>query len=190
MKTPSFIILILIFAISNSLNAQTFDFRSTNWGMDSNKVKKAELSRLIISRKNSLVYTGKLDDFDTKIDYNFTPSGELYHAAYIISLTDRNPQTYVTTFLMLQDFLTQKYNAPYDVVTSTINGKIIKQEEWATNLISDNLNLETKWKTTKTDISLSLFSISDELIIEVNYTSLEHNKKNSEEKKIQIMKDL
>lgn len=187
MKTLTFL-LIFIMAICYSLNAQNSDFRDTKWGMDTIQVKKVEVAKLYQSKKNSLLYNGKLYDLDTKIIYNFTLSRKLYHAAYIITLDSKNPQIYVTTFIMLQDLLTQKYKAPFDKKVTTINGKVITQEEWASNLISDNLNLETKWKNDKTAITLSIYSINDELSIEINYNSLEIN--NSEEQKTEIIKDL
>ena len=91
---------------------------------------------------------------------------------------------------MLQELLTTKYSQPVKKSAITINGKTITQDEWASNLISDNLNLETKWKNENTEISLSLYSINDELLIEIRYTSLVYSKKADEEKKVKILKDL
>ena len=190
MKTNSFIASIVLLVISTGLNAQNFDFRNTKWGMDSLAVKKAEVSTLQFSKKKSLVYNGKLGDIDARIVYDFTSSNKLYHAAYYITLDEKNPQQSVNTFLLLQESLTKKYKDPYLKLISTINGKVLKQEEWASNLISDNLNFETKWKTDKTNISLSLFSINDVLCIEINYYSIENDSKNSEERKALIYKEL
>ena len=180
----------MVLVISTGLQAQNFDFRYTKWGMDTLQVKKAEVSHLTFSKKYSLIYNGKLGDLDTRIVYDFTSSNQLYHAAYYITLDDKNPQMYVNTFLMIQELLTKKYKEPYNKMVSSINGKILTQDEWASNLISDNLNLETKWKTDRTDIILSLFSINDVLCIEINYSSIEKGNKNSEEKKILISKEL
>ncbi len=193
MKTLTFYFAIIIITISNNLNAQNFDFRNTKWGMDSVQVKKAEASKLIFSKKNNLIYSGKLGELDAKIVYNFNLSNKLYHSSYLINFgnnASKNPYTYVNDFLMLQEILAKKYSDPYSKVSTTINGKVITQEEWASNLISDNLYLETKWKTDRTDIILSLFSINDELYIEVNYTSLEPGINQSDEIKMQMLKDL
>ncbi|MEI6854027.1 MAG: hypothetical protein WCL06_14370, partial [Bacteroidota bacterium] len=79
---------------------------------------------------------------------------------------------------------------PYSKVSTTINGKVITQDEWASNLISDNLNLETKWKNDRTNVILSLFSINDQLILEINYYSIAAEKKMAEDKKQDLIKDL
>jgi hypothetical protein len=91
---------------------------------------------------------------------------------------------------MLEELLTTKYKQPVRKSANTINGKVITQDEWASNLISDNLNLETKWTTDDTEIILSLYSINDELLIEIRYTSVVYNKKADEEKKVKILKEL
>ena len=155
------------------------------------QVKNSETAAFLYSKGNSLVYTGKLSNLDTKIVYDFTPAdNQLYQSFYIVNLNSKNPSLYVKNFLMLQELLTTKYSQPVKKSAITINGKTITQDEWASNLISDNLNLETKWKNENTEISLSLYSINDELLIEIRYTSLVYSKKADEEKKVKILKDL
>jgi hypothetical protein len=190
MKTVSIVIAGVLFALCQDLAAQTFDFRNTTWGMDSLQVKKAETARYISSNTNSITYTGRLNDLDAKIVYEFTSGGQLYQTFYLISLNSSNPSLYVNNFLLLQDLLTTKYKDPYKVLTATINGKVITQDEWASNLNSDNLNLETRWKNDRTDIVLSLYSVSDGFWIERRYTSLEFDKRADTEKKSSILKDL
>jgi len=194
MKTKIFYVAIFIFVVCNSITAQNFDFRNTKWGMDSTQVKKSEMSKLVFAKKNTIVYNGKLGEFDSRIVYNLNSSNKLYRASYIITLMgtmgSKNPVYYVSNFLMLQDLLTQKYKAPYSKTNSTINGKEIKQEEWAANLISDNLTLETKWKTNRTDIILTLYSINDELCIEIIYSSLENGINDDQVNKAEILKVL
>jgi hypothetical protein len=190
MKTQKFLVAIIALVICNTVLAQEYDFRATKWGWDSLQVKKAEPAALVSSQNNSLQYDGKLGNWDARIVYDFTQSNQLCHAAYILSLNDKNPQDYVNLFLLLQNTLTNKYKEPTEQITTTINGRIIKQDEWATNLLSDNLNLETKWKTNKTAIILSLFSVNDNLCIEINYNSLDLDKKSNDEKKQQLMHDL
>jgi len=190
MKTQILLTVIIVSVISTGSMAQNFDFRNTKWGMDTLQVKRAEISKLAFSKNNSLVYNGKLGDLDTRIVYDFNLSNQLCHTAYLIIVNSKNPQTYVSTFLLLQELLTKKYKEPYFKITSTINGKVINQDEWASNLISDNLNLETKWRSGKTDIVLSLFSINDILNIEINYTVIETDKKDIEEKNAEMLKGL
>ena len=190
MKTSNLIFVMFFVAISLSLTAQNFDFRKSNWGMDSGQVKTSEASKLISSDRNSLNFSGKLADYDTKIQYNFTPSNQLYQTTYIINLRDKNPQSYVNTFLLLQDLLTQKYKSPSSKSNPIVNGKLLNQDDWAANMLSDNLNLVTKWHTDITDIVLSLFTLNNDLYLEINYTSIEKNKLNDEEKKMSILKDL
>jgi hypothetical protein len=105
-------------------------------------------------------------------------------------LNSKNPSIFVDNFLRLQELLTEKYNQPYSKSAFTINGRTITQDEWASNLISDNLNLETKWKTDRTDIILSLYCPNDELTLEIRYISHEFNKTADEEKRASILKDL
>jgi len=172
MKAKTFLI-ILIVAISYSLTAQNADFRNVKWGMDSLQVKKVEVAKFVQSKRNFLVYEGTLGTLDTKIIYNFSLNHKLFNATYCINSDSKNPQASVNNFLIFQGLLTQKYKTPYEIKTSTINGKVISQDEWAFNLISDNLILETSWKTMSTKITLSLYSLNDELFLEINYSSLD-----------------
>jgi hypothetical protein len=190
MKTVIIISVIFVLTINNSLKAQSFDFRNANWSMDSLKVKKSETSKLVFSNRNSLIYKGDLGNWSAEIVYTFTESNQLYHANYLLNLDSKNPQEDINTFLILQESLSKKYKAPYNNIMKTINGKVITQDEWASNLISDNLNLLTKWKTDKTEIVLSLFSINDKLYIQIDYTSIEYEKKNREEKKKRLLEEL
>ena len=190
MKSVSIIIVVFMLAISQNLNAQSFDFRNTKWGMDTIQVKKSETARFIYSNSNSLNYSGKLSNLDTKIIYDFTSSNQLYQTFYLITLNSKNPSIFVDNFLRLQELLTEKYYQPFSRSAFTINGRNITQDEWASNLISDNLNLETRWKTARTDIILSLYTPNDELTLEIRYISHEFNKKASDEIKINLLKDL
>lgn len=187
MKTRT-LFAIIVLVINHSLSAQNYDFRNSKWGMDSVQVKKTEESTLIQSKKNRLMYKGKLGDLEVKIIYYFTLADKLFDATYFVTLDSKNPQNYVNTFIMLQELLSKKYNKPYEIKTSTVNGKVITSTDWASHLISDNLTLETKWKTDKTVITLSLFSINDELCTEINYESREID--NNLEQRTQIIKDL
>ena len=182
MKTQGILIAIFLSVFSTGLLAQSFDFRNTTWGMDTLQVKKTETSKLLASKKTNIIYSGKLGDLDARIVYDFNSSAQLFHAAYLVIVNSRNPQTFVTTYLMLQDLLTKKYKEPALKLNSTINGKVITQDEWASNLISDNLNFETKWMTDKSEIVLTLFIINDAPCIEINYNSRSaaiNNEKNS-----------
>ncbi|MEI7725882.1 MAG: hypothetical protein WCK09_12305 [Bacteroidota bacterium] len=190
MKTRFLFIAICMFASSQYLCAQNFDFRNVTWGMDSSHVKQAEKAKYIDSKNNRIVYSVKLDNQDAKIFFYFTSGNQLYKAFYMMNLESKNPSVFVKNYLMMQELLTEKYHAPYSNSAKTINGRTITPEEWASNLVSDNLNLETKWKTDKTDIGLCLYSLSDELILEISYTSLEFEKKSDIEKRNVLLKDL
>jgi len=194
MKSHPYLTAFFILALGHGLHAQNFDFRNTKWGMDTTLVKKSEKSKPAFSKKNNLVFNVKLGELDSRVVYDFNSSDQLYRASYIITsgnAISKNPVYYVNNFLMLQELLTQKYKQPYTISSSTINGKIVKQEEWAANLISDNLTLETRWKTDKTDITLMLFSINDELCLEIIYNSIESAvKEHNEANKLQMIKDL
>jgi hypothetical protein len=190
MKTLSLIFVTIMFAVSNNLTAQNLDFRNTTWGMDSNQVKKNEKSKLINSNSNSLIFNGKLADFSTKINYFFTPSNKLYRTSYIINLNDENPQSYINSYILLQQHLTQKYKEPYSTVHPSINGRLINQDDWAYSLVTDNIYLGSKWNNGKTDIVLSLFRTNNAIYLEIYYTSVEFNQKYLEEKKLSIINDL
>ncbi len=180
----------LLLSISMTLSAQNYDFRNVTWGMDTIQVRNSETSQFLYSKNSSLIFQGKLSDFDAKVVYDFSSSNQLYQAFYLITLNSKTPALYVKNYQMLQELLTKKYAEPKSRSAFTINGKIITQDEWASNLISDNLNLETHWKTGRTDITLFLYSINDELCIEIRYTSIDFLKKADEEKKVNLLKNL
>ncbi|NVN95442.1 MAG: hypothetical protein HXX18_09195 [Bacteroidetes bacterium] len=194
MKLKNLLLIVLTSSLLfSNLSAQNFDFRSTKWGMDSLQVRKSEKTKFVYSKKNTLVYAGKIADMEAKIIYNFNSSNQLFRAFYNIALSNKdskNPTNSVNAYLMFQDLLTTKYSEPFSKRSSTINGKELKQEEWASNLISDNLTLETKWKNENTEITLTLFSINDELFIEIIYATLNKNIKENENYKQQIIKEL
>ncbi len=190
MKTKIFLFASFFLLIGNLLMAQNFDFRNVKWGADSTQIAKSETGKMAASPNNSMQLKGKLGDWDARIIYYLGSNNQLWHATYMVRPEDTNPQTFVNTFLLIQSSLTSKYKEPYSKVSTTINGKVITQDEWASNLISDNLNLETKWKNDRTNVILSLFSINDQLILEINYYSIAAEKKMAEDKKQDLIKDL
>ena len=190
MKTQAFIIAFVISLSSNFLIAQNNDIRNTKWGADTAQVKKSETAKQVFSKKNNMVFTEKTGDMDTRIMYDFNAANQLIHVAYLITLDNKDPQAYVNNYVMLEEVLTKKYGTPYIKNTTTINGIVIKQDDWASNLLSDNLYLNIKWKNDKTDISLALFNVNDMLHIEINYNSIELIKKDSEDKKKQLFNKL
>jgi len=190
MKTVKYLLVFSLITACNLGNAQSFEFRNSKWGINSTQVQKNETSKLLHSQKDQLVYDGKLNDWDAKIIYSFTPLNQLYHSGYLVVLDNKNPQDYVNAYLLLQETLTKKYAEPSNKKSTTINGKVIDQEEWASNLVSDNLSLSTTWKYENTNIVLSLFNVNDGFYLEVNYTSADADKKNNENKKIELIKDL
>jgi len=190
MRAGSFITTVLLFLAGQQIMAQRFDFRTFTWGVDTATVKNGETANLLYSKNNSLVYNGKLSNLEAKIIYDFSSTNQLYQAFYLVTLNSKTPEIYVDNFQMLQELLTGKYGQPKSKSAFTINGKVISQDKWASNLISDNLNLETKWKTATTDITLFLYSINDELCIEIRYTSTDFAKRADAEKRKNIIKDL
>jgi len=190
MKTVAFFLSVSLITLSNLSMAQSFEFRNSKWGVDSIQVKKIEKSKLLHSQKGRLVYNGKLNDWDAKILYSFTTQNQLFHTGYVISLENKDPQDYINAYILLQETLTKKYNDAVNKKSTTINGKIIEQDEWASNLVNDNLSLETSWKFDNTNIVLSLFNVNDTFYLEINYTSADADKKNNENKKVELIKDL
>jgi hypothetical protein len=190
MKTLKYLLVFSLITTCNLGFAQNFEFRNSKWGIDSISVKKNEKSKLLHSQKGRLVYNGKLNDWDAKIMYSFTSQNQLFHSGYIIILENKDPQDYINAYVLLQETLTKKYNEAINKKSTTINGKIIGQDEWASNLVNDNLSLETSWKYDNTNIVLSLFNVNDAFYLEVNYTAAEADKKNNEDKKVQLIKDL
>ena len=182
------LIFVCTYIFVQSISAQSFDFRNTNWGMDSLQVKKVENSSITKSKKNVLVYNCKIADYSAEVIYNFTLTNKLYEASYFMTFDQKNPQISVNAFLSFQEILNQKYGTPIKVKANTINGKVLTQEEWATNLISNNLNLETTWKNDKTKVTMSLFNLNDVLYIDINYSSLLIN--NVDERKAELKKNL
>jgi len=189
----SFILILSIFLLTenNNLIGQNFDFRNTQWGMDSLQVKKIEKSKKInISKKLAFLFDGKLADLDAKIFYEFSALNQLYHTKYFIDLDNKSTQSYVDNFLLLQKSLTEKYKEPVSKKAIALDGSAVKDNKWVSALNSYNMSLETVWKTDKTVITLSLFCVKNELVLTLNYISIEYEKKIEEEKRIQLLKDI
>ncbi len=190
MKIKNIVIIIGMVFIYGVANAQTNDFRSLNWGMDLTKVKSLETCKLVSEHPSRIYYDCTIADIKGQIVYTFTTTDLLMRAKYFFTPEYTNINFYLKDYKLFQELLTKKYGTPTQNNIVTINKTTLAENEWASNLLSGNLRLETVWKTGRTDIFLTVSKFNDQYVIQIDYISPEMSKVDFELKRDIISQSL
>lgn len=190
MKIKKILIIIGLVFIYDVVTAQTNDFRNLDWGMELSKVKSLETCRLVTELPSRVYYDCTIADIKGQIVYTFTTTDLLMRAKYFFTPEYTNINFYIKDYKLFQELLTSKYGAPAQNNVVTINKNTISENEWAPNLLTGNLRLETIWKTGRTDIFLTLSKFNDEYVVQIDYISPEMSKVDYETRKEILSKSL
>ncbi len=190
MNIRKILIIIGLVFIYDVVTAQTNDFRNLNWGMELSTVKSLETCRLVTELPSRVYYDCTIADIKGQIVYTFTTTDLLMRAKYFFTPEYTNINFYIKDYKLFQELLTNKYGAPAQNNVVTINKTTITENEWAPNLLTGNLRLETIWKTGRTDVLLTLSKFNDQYVVQIDYISPELSKVDYETRKEIIAKSL
>lgn len=166
------------------------DFRGVDWGMNIQAVKTKEAAKLVTEEPTRLIYEGKLADIKGQVFYTFTQSKHLMRGKYYLTPDYKNLNFYIRDYNLIRDVLTKKYGEPVRSTISTFNRQTMAENEWPLHLASGNLRIENVYETPTTIILLTMSKVGDKPAIQVDYISKEFDKKDLEDKKSTILKDL
>jgi hypothetical protein len=132
-----------------------FDFRKTRWGMSKSKVKATESGK-IVRDNNILGYEGNIAGLDTLIVYIFVKD-KLVRAKYIFIERHSNMNDYLSDYSKIKEILSKKYKSP--TKDKTYWKKDLYKNDyqnWGMAVAVGHLAKYSNWKTTESDIWLSL----------------------------------
>lgn len=88
-----------------------FNFRKTTWGMSREQVKASEVAEPTGERPEVITYRGELEGMPVVIGYLFDGQ-KLTRAGYLIRSQHEDPNSYISDYDRVKDFLIRKYGSP------------------------------------------------------------------------------
>lgn len=196
-KTRTFVIAIALIAqftlAALAQDESGFDFRKTRWGMSVAEVKASEGNILIADGPkdiydNILVYKGMIARLPTLINYFFI-SGQLVQASYALNVKHSNENLYIEDFNNIKNVLISKYGHPIeDSVIWKDDTYKNDPEDYGFAISVGDLALQNMWKTSSTEIYLTLRGDNYHINIAIPYMStrlkslIESKEKSAEER--------
>ena len=161
------------------------DFRNSTWGMTPNQVKSSEDSKLIEESSELLIYETTLAGYETMAGYIFV-KGKLVRAKYILTEEYSNNNEYISDYEYLKSLLNKKYGEPVEDEIDWKSDFPIKNDKshWGFAIGHGDLVLYSVYKTSNTDIELTVYAEDYRVINEIQYSSTDTELKNLEEEKI------
>lgn len=172
-KVVMIVCALLVLRGLNVLAEESYDFKSTNWGMTKQQVKVSENSALIEERDKVIFYNVKVAGFDAVLGYEFVEN-KLCDAMYIFIEEHSNETQYINDFFTLKELLTDKYKEPIidDIVWK--NDLYRNDPQYYGLAVSiGHLSLLSKWETENTMIDLILWGDNFEINMGLRYASKE-----------------
>jgi len=152
-----------------------FGFRKTNWGMTKEQVKKAEESPVVFEGWNDtddatiIYYKEKVFLFECFITYIFKQE-KLVKGRYSFDPNNGNDNEYFPDFDTISAALTAKYgDAIEDSILWSDSSYVEEPKKWGLALREGKLEILRTWETKKTIITLSLFSLEDNITFQAEY---------------------
>ena len=182
MKTSLITIIVTIATLS--LGSQ--DFRNTTWGMSPNEVKSNETSELIEESSDLLVYLTTLAGYEVYAGYIFI-DGKLTRGKYIVLEEYSNKNAYISDYEFLNSLLRKKYGKPVEeeIYWITDNNSLNRDKsDWGHAIFKGDLILYSTYKTSTTEITITLGSEDFDIINEIEYSSMNDELRKMEEEKL------
>lgn len=161
-----------------------YNVRKTYWGMNYLDVLNSETIVLDQSNENMLFGTTTLNGLEALIAFDFI-NNELYDVRYIFINEHAIKSSFINDYETLRTNLNKKYGKESEnhrFFTDDLYEDI--PSEWEMALGRGTLSYFSIWKTTDTEISLSLYGDNHEIKFNITYLSLKHKdlvKKSQEE---------
>ena len=152
------------------------DFRNVKWGMSEAEVRAQEQAKLVHEKENIVGYEEKIADLDCYVAYIFTLD-KLVRAKYIIQETHTNANDHILDYSALKRLLSIKYGRPTRDETVWRND-LYKDDsdQYGFAVSMGHLLYYSIWKTSETEITLTLGGDNFEFTHGIEYVSkaLEH----------------
>lgn len=165
------IIVSILVIFFNTVLAQQYDFRKTNWGMSREEAKITEDGEPTSDNMAFLSYKEVIDRKDCTYTYYFFED-ELYKGGYFFS-GERNRDSCINDYKELKEILTKEYGKP------KADNIVWKDDLWREDnyyhrpdVSIDDLSYGSIWETSTTEIELILLDFdNDKPILMIRYES-------------------
>lgn len=151
------------------------NFRVGFWGDDAETIKKYETAEFYGEAEGGLVYYTDVAGKPAYVFYSFDEVGALYQGGYQFTTIYKQGALYISEYNILKESLSSKYGSPeIDEIK-----KLSKLADYADEGMALELGYtmyQTKWKVENTEILLAMISQTDDVIIILNYSDVNHGK--------------
>jgi len=176
------IILLLFLLVSSDLisqeKIQKNDFRNSRWGMKKDKVLSTEKNKPKDAGTRGqyfiALYTGVIAGMEADYLYWFLDD-VLVQGAYILKEKHSNKNEYINDYNKLKEILTRKYGSPIKSDLRWFKDLYKdRPQDYGIAVSTGHLGFESKWKTDRTLIRLTLKGDNYKLILDLLYKSKLH----------------
>ncbi len=161
------------------------DFRKATWGMSPSQVKSSESSKLVEETSRYLIYETTIAGFDVLAGYIFA-GDKLTRGKYLVMETHVNNDDYLSDFAVLNGYLTKKYGNPVekDALWKTDSPYKNDESEWGHEISMGRLMVYAVYRSSNTEIEISLAAEDYNPVIEIQYSSMSAELQSAEEEKV------
>ncbi len=159
---------------------QTFERRSTEWGMNAQEVKLNEpvqpvwelQSPVLEPYEQRVGYRRQIEGIDASLTYTFYED-QLAQASYLFEPNHDDAADYVKDFHTLQNWITQSYGMPTSVQEIWLDSLYqYDQSLWGQALLRGHLKMVAEWRNDTTNITLLLDGGEDTIGLMADFDSV------------------
>lgn len=159
---------------------QTFERRSTEWGMNAQEVKLNEpvqpvwelQSPVLEAYEQRVGYRRQIEGIDASLTYTFYED-QLAQANYLFEPKHDDAVDYVKDFHTLQNWITQSYGMPTSVQEIWLDSLYqYDQSLWGQALLRGHLKMVAEWRNDTTNITLLLDGGEDTIGLMADFDSV------------------
>lgn len=159
---------------------QTFERRSTEWGMNAQEVKLNEPvqpvwelhSPVLEAYEQRVGYRRQIEGIDASLTYTFYED-QLAQANYLFEPKHDDAVDYVKDFHTLQNWITQSYGMPTSVQEIWLDTLYqYDQSLWGQALLRGHLKMVAEWRNDTTNITLLLDGGEDTIGLMADFDSV------------------
>jgi hypothetical protein len=148
------------------------DFRSVNWGASKDEVKSTEVNKKIIfENDNTFVVSDILDGLEVEVVYLFV-NNKLVRTKYTITEKYSNPDAYIVKYNALYGLLSSKYGKGKQ--TSLVPDQYKRNNSnLGVGVGIGKVKFLSEWEKPKSRISLVLMGNNFDVVLGIEYASIE-----------------
>lgn len=159
---------------------QTFERRSTEWGMNAQEVKLNEpvqpvwelQSPVLEAYEQRIGYRRQIEGIDASLTYTFYED-QLAQANYLFEPKHDDAVDYVNDFHTVQNWITQSYGMPTSVQEIWLDSLYqYDQSLWGQALLRGHLKMVAEWRNDTTNITLLLDGGEDTIGLMADFDSV------------------